>query len=141
MIVALFPSPGEKALSTTQSPDGKSGFTFSRKHKRIPAALKEVTITIIQMTTMNVAHPCMYAYVSTICHPWLKGLRQHRQLLHEWLFAKVKGQQEARPEAVVCHQRQSTLHICCKRGKLSCTQMRVLFLLTKNGVCACMPLF
>uniref|UniRef100_A0A8C5BMH6 FYVE, RhoGEF and PH domain containing 6 n=1 Tax=Gadus morhua TaxID=8049 RepID=A0A8C5BMH6_GADMO len=32
-----------KALSTTQSPDGKSGFTFSRKHKRIPAALKEVS--------------------------------------------------------------------------------------------------
>uniref|UniRef100_A0A8C5FVE2 FYVE, RhoGEF and PH domain containing 6 n=1 Tax=Gadus morhua TaxID=8049 RepID=A0A8C5FVE2_GADMO len=41
--IALFPSPGEKALSTTQSPDGKSGFTFSRKHKRIPAALKEVS--------------------------------------------------------------------------------------------------
>ena len=55
MTADLSPSPGEKALLTTPSPDSKSTFNFSRKHKRIPAALKEVTITIIGMITM---HPC-----------------------------------------------------------------------------------
>ncbi|KAM3870531.1 FYVE, RhoGEF and PH domain-containing protein 6-like [Diretmus argenteus] len=33
----------EKALSATPSPGSKSAFPFSRKHKKIPAALKEVT--------------------------------------------------------------------------------------------------
>lgn len=41
---------------------------------------------------------------------------QHR-LLHEWVSAEVKGQQEAGEEAVVRHQRQSPVHIRCKRGK------------------------
>ncbi|KAK0140718.1 FYVE, RhoGEF and PH domain-containing protein 6 [Merluccius polli] len=53
----------EKALSPTLSPS-KSTFAFSRKHKKIPAALKEVTFTINQIiTTATLAHPC-YAYVS-----------------------------------------------------------------------------
>ncbi|XP_059916231.1 FYVE, RhoGEF and PH domain-containing protein 6-like isoform X3 [Gadus macrocephalus] len=41
--VVLQQRSSEKALSTTPSPDSKSAFTFSRKHKRIPAALKEVS--------------------------------------------------------------------------------------------------
>lgn len=35
--------PGEKDLSATLSPGGKSSFAFARKTKKIPAALKEVT--------------------------------------------------------------------------------------------------
>ena len=35
--------PGDRCASTSVSPIGKSGaFSFSRKHKKIPAALKEV---------------------------------------------------------------------------------------------------
>ncbi|CAL8358922.1 unnamed protein product [Lota lota] len=38
-----YPSTGEKDLSTTPSPDSSSAFNFYRRHKRIPAALKEVS--------------------------------------------------------------------------------------------------
>lgn len=41
--LALQQQSSEKALSTTLSPSSRSTFAFSRKHKRIPAALKEVS--------------------------------------------------------------------------------------------------
>ncbi|KAJ3596659.1 hypothetical protein NHX12_003063 [Muraenolepis orangiensis] len=45
----------EKALSTTLSPTGRSAFAFSRKHKKIPAALKEVSA--------NTDHSSMSGYL------------------------------------------------------------------------------
>ncbi|KAG7281048.1 hypothetical protein CRUP_016680 [Coryphaenoides rupestris] len=45
----------EKALSTTLSPSSRATFTFSRKHKRIPAALKEVSA--------NTDHSSMSGYL------------------------------------------------------------------------------
>lgn len=45
------------------------------------------------------------------------GVGQHWQLLHEWVFAEVKGQEEAGKEVMVCDQRQGPVHVCCQWGK------------------------
>lgn len=45
--VAHFCSPGEQAVSTAISPGSRATFAFSRRQKRIPAALKEVSVVFV----------------------------------------------------------------------------------------------
>lgn len=103
-----FPSSGEQTLAASVSPGNKATLAFTRKQKKIPAALKEVT------------HGARWHPVVTTS-TWqsaLPGVGEHR-FHHEWVSAEVEGQQKAVEEAVVCHQRQGPVHVCRQRGQLS----------------------
>lgn len=95
------------------SPGNKAALTFARKHKRIPAALKEVTdAPMVACMDNHLMHNNNNYY---FCLP---GVGEHK-LLHEWVPAEVKGQQKELEEAVVCHQRQGLVHIRRERGQPS----------------------
>nr|XP_023668444.1 FYVE, RhoGEF and PH domain-containing protein 6 isoform X2 [Paramormyrops kingsleyae] len=114
------------ATPTAVSPSGKSssgGFSSvlnsipSRKQKKIPAALKEVSL--MPTSSPPACSPTRRREIqrliprSPACS---SGVRKHGELLHERLPAEVKGQQEAGEAAVVCHQEQSAVHVRGQRG-------------------------
>lgn len=99
-LVTCYHILGDRCASTSISPIKSGAFSFTRKQKKIPAALKEVN-------RLNLCQMC-----DVILHLWhckdsffacLPGVCQHWEFLHEWLPKQVKRQQEAVEEAVVCH--------------------------------------
>lgn len=107
----FFALPGQEDLSAAAALP-KASFAFSRKHnKRIPAALKEVSSSSRPLS-LSSARDARVPSLSYNRASWpLAGVGQHRQLLHERLFAEVQGQKEAGQALVVRHQRQGSVHL------------------------------
>lgn len=74
----FFWSSGETSQSAVVSPGSKTAFPFSRKQKKIPAALKEVAHTVSCLGHLS--------FLDGKCHFFcvfcVLGVRKHRQLYH-----------------------------------------------------------
>lgn len=93
---------GDRCASSSVSPIKSGAFSFTRKQKKIPAALKEArNYLAAQLSNFSCRENMNWL---TFSHDvFFPGFRQHRELLHERLLKQVKRQQEAVEEAVVCH--------------------------------------
>lgn len=97
---------GDRCASTSVSPIKSGAFSFTRKQKKIPAALKEardINYCIFRCSTCFVSLIKLVCVLTCFSDAVFPGFRQHRELLHERLLKQVKRQQEAVEEAVVRH--------------------------------------